>query len=151
MDLVKEYPLDGDRGTVAQWLQYSFTPNPGDANKEEWTAGAVEAGAYIVQYRVLPGAKSGNKEPISYLFEADVERKTVRGKNPAARELMAGQPAAQPPRKPQKARTKTVRRPAAKPAAPKDIPLAPLPSDADLLPPADDDARFKNDTVNPPL
>lgn len=153
MELVKEYPLDGDRGTVAQWLQFQFTANPEAGNKEEWTAGAVGASTYMVQYRVLPGPGSAVKDVISYLFEADVERQTVRGQNPAARQLMAGQPQAAKPKAKAKAPAK---KPAAKKkpkavAAPREVPLAPLPTDAELLPPADNDSQFRNDTVNPPL
>lgn len=88
--LVKNYPLDGNRGTVEKWLQYSFMANPGSGNREEWTSGAVDATTYLVQYRVLPGPRSGVKETITYLFEADVSRRTVKGSNPSSRQLMAG-------------------------------------------------------------
>ena len=156
--LVKEYPLDGDRATVAQWLQFQFMANPEAGNQEQWTAGGVDATTYLVQYQVRPGSKSSVKETISYVFEADVARKTVLGKNPAARELLGGspvKPAAKPKAKP-KAKAKPKKAAAAPrrkavPAAPKEVPLAPLPSDAELLPPADNDSGFKNDTVNPPL
>jgi len=90
IDLVKNYPLDGNRGTVAQWLQYSFTANPGDDNREEWTAGALSGASYEVQYRVVPGPQSSLPQPISYLFAADVDRQTVQGANAAAKQLLSG-------------------------------------------------------------
>jgi len=90
IDLVKSYPLDGNRGTVAQWLQYSFTANPGDDNREEWTAGALSGASYEVQYRVVPGPQSSLPQPISYLFAADADRQTVQGANAAAKQLLSG-------------------------------------------------------------
>ncbi len=90
IDLVKNYPLDGNRGTVAQWLQYSFTANPGDDNREEWTAGALSGSSYEVQYRVVPGPQSSLPQSISYLFVADAQSQTVQGANAAAKQLLAG-------------------------------------------------------------
>ncbi|HVA66639.1 MAG TPA: hypothetical protein VNK24_06915 [Elusimicrobiota bacterium] len=90
IDLVKSYPLDGNRGTVAQWLQYSFTANPGDDNREEWTAGALSGASYEVQYRVVPGPQSSLPQSISYLFAADADRQTVQGANAAAKQLLSG-------------------------------------------------------------
>ncbi|MBI5630528.1 MAG: hypothetical protein HY921_06565 [Elusimicrobia bacterium] len=155
LKLVKDYPLDGDRGSVGQWLQYSFTANPGEANKEEWTAGAVESSVYLVQYRVLPGAQGKLKEPITYLFEADLSRKTVKASNPAARELMAGMPAPAPvvaPKPAPRARAKP-RRQARRPQAKRrqGAPQLPLPSDMELLPPASEDGVPADKDVEPAL
>jgi hypothetical protein len=103
ISLVKNYPLDGERGTIGGWLQYSFASAPGSENGEKWDAGAVEESTYLVQYAVQrPGGKV--REAISYLFEADVARKTVKGKNPAARELLAGGPASKAAKAKSKAR-----------------------------------------------
>ncbi|HAM35324.1 MAG TPA: hypothetical protein DEB40_11335 [Elusimicrobia bacterium] len=160
VDLVKNYPLDGDRGTVGQWLQYSFAANPGSASTERWNAGAVEESTYLVQYEVQPPGR----ESINYLFEADVSRKTVKGKNPAARELLAGGGAvaktavSKAPAKsvrrvrqarPAKKRRKPVVRRSA-PSRPKARPLPP-PSGSDMTPPSQDDAVFRSDTVLPNL
>jgi len=147
IDLVKNFPLDGDRGTIGAWLQYSFAASPGEESTEKWDAGAVEESTYLVQYAVQP---SGQKirEAITYLFEADVARKTVRGKNPAAQKLLAG--GARPKAKPVKPKKKAVRKRAA-PTPPKEVPLLPLPSDSDLVPPAGDDSAFRSDTVQPNL
>jgi hypothetical protein len=142
--LVKGFPLDGDRGTVGRWLQYSFTASPGF--NEKWDAGAVEGSTYLVQYTVQDSGKS-MRPAITYLFEADVARRTVRGKNPAAREMLSGS----------QAPVKTVRKPRARRAAPtpaatpKQPPLLPLPSDTDLLPPSEEGASFHSDMVQPGL
>lgn len=146
IELVKGYPLDGDRGTIGQWLTYSYTANPGSDNTEEWHAGAQGAAIYTVEYRVKPGPRSAI-QPIVYVFEADLERKLVKGMNPQAHELMRGPKAAPAPKK--KPRPAPRRRPAAQrePAPPKEVPLMPLPSDTELLPPAEGDAQFKADTV----
>jgi hypothetical protein len=159
IDLVKEYPLDGDRGTVGQWLQYSFAASPGAQSEEKWDAGAYEESTYAVKYTVQPAGK----DAITYLFEADVARKTVKGMNTAARELLAGRspapgkPAAKA--RPAKARPAAPKKrtppkhsaaPAAAPA-PKAVPLLPLPSDEELTPPAEDESSFRSDTVQPNL
>ena len=144
--LVKGYPLDGGRGTVGQWLQYSFTANPGDGNKEEWTAGAVDATTMLVQYRVLPGGKAVGG-PITYLFEADASRQTVRGRNPQARQLMGGGGVSRSKKvKPAKPARKRAARRKASPAK-KKLPLLPLPSDAQLMPRADGGASLNSDIV----
>ncbi len=147
IELVKGFPLDGNRGTVGQWLTYSFTANPGSDNAEDWHAGAQAATIYTVEYSVKPGPRSALKQTIVYVFEADLERKIVRGMNPPAHELMRGPKPAAPVKK--KARPAPKRRPTAKiaPPPPKEVPLIPLPSDTELLPPAEGDSQFKSDTV----
>lgn len=142
--LVKNYPLDGERGTVERWLQFSYTADPGAGNREEWSAGAVDATTYLVEYKVLPGPGSAVKETISLLFEADTARGTVLGKNPRARELLAGgAPVSPKPARP--AGKRVARKP--KPAKPKEVPLLPLPADSELLPPGEDDSQFRQDIV----
>ncbi|MBI3553877.1 MAG: hypothetical protein HY077_15385 [Elusimicrobia bacterium] len=147
--LVKNTPLAGDRGSVGQWLSYSYNAEGG--NKEDWSAGAVEATAYAVEYKVQPGPSSKLKDAISYLFEADISRKTVQGKNQAAKLLLAGGESAPKPKKAAKTGYRRRARKAAAPAAPRDVPLAPLPADSELLPPSEDDSSFKTDTVQPGL
>lgn len=148
--LVKNYPLAGDRNSVGQWLTFEFTANPADGNKELWNAGAVDATTFAVEYHVQPGPKSALKEAVAYLFEADVSRKTVKGSNQAARQLLAGGDFS----KPKKVKKPAVRRrvrAVEPPPEPKTVPLLPLPSDSELLPPAADDSSFKTDTVQPGL
>jgi len=150
--LVKEFPLDGDRGTISQWLQYSFAATPGAQIEEKWDAGAYEESTYAVKYTVQPAGK----DAITYLFEADVTRKTVKGMNATARKLLAGRSPAQGksttkarPAKPKK-RTPP-RRGAISAPKHKAVPLLPLPSDVELTPPAEDESAFRSDTVQPNL
>lgn len=148
VELVKGYPLYGERGTIGQWLQFSFTADPANGNVEKWDAGAVEASTFLVQYTVQPGGKTIH-EAITYLFEADLIRRTVRGKNPAAVELLSGGPALQKVVKKKPAKKRRAAPPAA--VVPKQLPQLPLPSDSELAPPSEDDANFQSDTVEPNL
>ena len=148
--LVKEFPLDGDRGTVGQWLQYSFAASPGAADTEKWDAGAYEETTYAVKYTVQPTGK----DAITYLFEADVARRTVKGMNEAARQMLAGGTPAPRGRAVAKAKPAGTQKPrrvpprrAAPPPPPKEVPLLPLPSDEELAPPADEENAFRSDTV----
>jgi hypothetical protein len=130
--LVKNYPLYGDRGTVVQWLQYAFNASAGEGSKEEWTAGALDKTTYLVQYRFLPGRQTSIQEAISYLFEADTARKTVKGSNPAARELLGGAL----PSKPKRPRISIPQRQRLIPKKEKAEPRSPLkPASSELAPP----------------
>ena len=152
IDLVKEFPLDGDRGTIGQWLQYSFAATPGFPGRGKVDAGAYEESTYAVKYTVQPTGK----DAITYLFEADLARKTVKGMNPAARGLLSGR---SPTRTKSTAKARPVRpkkrtppRRVVEPApTPREVPLLPLPSDAELMPPAEDESAFRSDTVQPNL
>ncbi|MBI5241715.1 MAG: hypothetical protein HY926_14675 [Elusimicrobia bacterium] len=146
--LVKDFPLDGDRGTVGQWLQYSFAASPGAADTEKWDAGAYEETTYAVKYTAQPTGK----DAITYLFEADVARKTVKGMNEAARKMLAGGTpvrgrAAAKARPAQPRKRTPPRRAPAPPPPPKEVPLLPLPTDDELAPPADEENAFRSDTV----
>ncbi len=145
--LVKSYPLAGERSSVGQWLSYSFTANPADGNKELWTAGAIDATTYAVEYRLQPGPHSAIKESIAYIFEADITRKTVRGSNQAARQLLAGGEPAKPSgpvkvAKPSRRRFSAKRTRRTK-TQPKGVPLLALPADSELLPPAEEGPSSK--------
>lgn len=148
---VKDFPLDGDRGTVAQWLQFSYTASPG-AGQESWTASETGPDTYLVDYRFTP-ARGGDE--VHYMFEVDMDRGFVIGKNLDAKSVLAGGPkiAAEKPKpkakaKPRKpARKKAPRRPV-EDAQPKEVPLLPLPDEGALRPPAEDDGAFNSDTVN---
>ncbi|MDE2292483.1 MAG: hypothetical protein KGL53_10400, partial [Elusimicrobia bacterium] len=157
--MVKDFPLDGGRGSVAQWLQYSYSASP-DAGKEEWNASAIGGDSYLVEYHFIP-AKAGGPD-IHYLFQADMGKGFVIGKNLDAKRMLAGgspAPAAKPaPRKPAKKAVRRkprarrrVRRVVPRPrpkAEPKEVPLLPLPSEGELRPPAEDDGAFGTDTVH---
>ncbi|MCM2304096.1 MAG: hypothetical protein NDJ72_05295, partial [Elusimicrobia bacterium] len=144
IEAVKDFPLDGDRGTVGRWLQYSYTASPG-AGTEEWNASATGENTVLVEYRLVPGSSVG--KGALYLFEVDANG-IVMGKNIEARQMLAGGP---PPEAP-KARKKPAKKAPAKrrPVVeePKEVPLLPLPDSGELRPPAEDDGTFGSDTVN---
>ncbi|MEQ1918177.1 MAG: hypothetical protein ABL955_03180, partial [Elusimicrobiota bacterium] len=145
IETVKDFPLDGDRGTVGRWLQYSYTASPGSGT-EEWNASTTGDNTVLVEYRMVPGA-SGGKGAL-YLFEVDANG-IVMGKNIEARQMLAGGPPADAPKTKKKAPAKKAsqkRRVA--PEEPKEVPLLPLPDSGELRPPAEDDGSFGSDTIN---
>ena len=155
---VKDFPLDGDRGNVAQWLQFSYSADP-NVGRESWSGSEAADKVYIVEYRFIPSAR-GNE--IHYLFEVDMDRGFVIGKNLEAKNLLAGGPPAAPRAAPEKAAPRAkARKPAprrkkaakavkrtAEDITPQDVPLLPLPDEGELKPPAEDDGAFNADTVN---
>jgi hypothetical protein len=86
--LVKEFPLSGDRRSVGQWLQYSYSANPG-AGKESWSASETADKTYLVEYRFDPSSPGAPN--VHYLFEADLARGFVSGKNQEASRMLAGE------------------------------------------------------------
>jgi len=130
--LVKDFPLDGGRGTVARWLQYSHNADA-DAGKEIWSASGAGGQTYRVEYRFVPSARGGAE--IQYLFAGDMSMGLVFGKNPKAQRLLAG-------------RAPRVARKDAAGEAPKDLPALSLPNESELNSPAEDDDSFGSDTVN---
>lgn len=143
IEMVKDFPLDGERGTVGRWLQYSYTASP-DAGTEEWNASTTGEDTVLVEYRLVPPA-AGGKSAL-YLFEVDGNG-IVAGKNLEARQMLAGTPppdAPKPKKKPVKKAVK--RRPVIE--EPKEVPLMPLPDSGELRPPSEDDGQFGSDTVN---
>ncbi len=148
---VKNFPLDGERGTVAQWLQFSYSASP-DAGKESWNASETADKTYLVEYRFTPSARG---DEVHYLFEVDMGRGFVIGKNLDAKSVLAGGPrAAAKQAKPQAKRRNQVARPkktvkrAIADRPPKDVPLLPLPKAGELRPPAEDDGTFDAETDN---
>ncbi len=149
VELVKGFPLDGDRGTVGAWLQYSYSASA-DAGREVWSANAKGDDLFLVEYKVEPAPNSTNAG-VFYLFEADVARRLVMGKNPEARQMLAGAPPpveeAPKPRPKPKAKARPKARPRPVIEEPKEVPLLPLPGEGELRPPAEDDGAFGSDTV----
>ena len=146
--LVKDFPLDGDRGTVGHWLQYSYTASPG-AGTEQWNASPTADKTFLVEYRLLSGPKGGKSA--MYLFEADTERGLIVGKNLDARQMLAGSRATSV-----KAAKKVVAKKvqAVKPVkraparAPKGPTLLPLPEESQLATSHIDEDAF-GDPVSP--
>ena len=87
IDFVKQYPLDGSVANVGSWLDYAFGADA-DA-KQEWSAGKLSQGVYLVRYRVTFG-NSSKRKAIVYLFQSDPSGEMVLGDNAAARNLLSG-------------------------------------------------------------
>ncbi len=88
INLVKQYPLEGPKANVGKWLDYAFGADS-DA-KEEWSAGKLSKGVYLVRYRVTFGSSSKRKAVV-YLFQSDISGEMVLGDNGAARRLLSGE------------------------------------------------------------
>ncbi|MBI3298988.1 MAG: hypothetical protein HYZ75_12530 [Elusimicrobia bacterium] len=104
MEFVKNYRLDESRGTIGAWLQYSFL---GPETTPEWSAGAIEKDIWFVQYNVFKGAPGGRgrKPTYSFRFEVDLGKRSLKGSNPSAQEMLnTGRPRAKPTRRPAKRR-----------------------------------------------
>lgn len=138
---VKDFPLDGGRGTVGRWLQYSYTASP-DAGAEEWNASATGENTMLVEYRLVPSATGGRGA--LYLFEVAANGLVI-GKNIEARQMLAGGPSSEAP-KTKKPVKKSSRRAVRETL--KEVPLLPLPDSGELRPPAEDDGTFGSDTIN---
>ena len=153
--LAKDFPLDGGRGTVAQWLQYSYNASP-DAGSETWSASSTGDKGYLVEYRFVPTARGG--ADVHYLFAADMSLGLIYGKNLEAQRMLAGsaprltdqkpKPRAKPKAKTSRPAAKRPARRAAAAEIPREVPLMPLPDEGELKPPAEDDSAFGADTVN---
>ncbi len=158
VELVKNFPLDGGRGTVEKWLQFSYSATP-DAGQETWNATEQSDGTYLVEYRFVPNVQGAPQ--ISYLFVADPARGYVLGKNRDAHDMLAGGgPVASGVETPKRARRRKAKKPARRPRArprgaapaestPEDMPQLPLPPTQDAAPPSEGDGDFGSDTIQP--
>ncbi|MBI2789231.1 MAG: hypothetical protein HYX59_11160 [Elusimicrobia bacterium] len=144
IEAVKDFPLDGDRGTVGRWLQYSYTASPG-AGTEEWNASTTGENTVLVEYRLVPGSSVG--KGALYLFEVDGNG-IVMGKNIEARQMLAGGPPPEAPKAKKKPAKKAAYKRRVENETPKEVPLLPLPDSGELRPPAEDDGSFGSDTIN---
>lgn len=118
IEFVKNYKLDEARGSVGAYLQYAFL---GPETTPGWQAGAIEKDVWFVQYNVFKGAPGGRgaKPTYSFRFEVDLAKRTLKGVNPSAVEML------NPGGQREKPKRKTRRRPAGNSQEP-------LPGDDDL-------------------
>ncbi|MBI4371631.1 MAG: hypothetical protein HY552_04970 [Elusimicrobia bacterium] len=144
--LVQGFPLSGGRGTIAQWLQYSFNASP-NAGQESWNASGTTDRTVLVEYRFIPSVRGAR--PVHYLFETDMEQGFVVGKSLEARQMLAGGGAAVASAKPAPARARgsarASRRRTSRAGAAKSrvrARPAPLPEIERLRPPAQESGAF---------
>lgn len=126
LGIVKNYTLDGGRGTISGWFQNSFLSGHSSGIQEEWSATVLNGEVYVVQYRLL----RPRSEPIVYQFEVDNSRMALnRGVNNAAIELLRGGPQPEREASPAPPKAKKPARESRKTVKPKTLPLLPLPED----------------------
>ncbi|MBI4349655.1 MAG: hypothetical protein HY553_22660 [Elusimicrobia bacterium] len=101
IDFAKQQPVAKSRQKLGSWLTATLV-RPGD--EEEWSAGAVEATIYLVSYRYFKGGRAAKQEPMTYLFEVDLDKKAIKGRNPLAKDLLAGAAKAGPAKPAKKAK-----------------------------------------------
>lgn len=87
IEFVKNYKLDEARGTVGAYLQYAFL---GPDTTPGWQAGAIEKDVWFVQYNVFKGTPGGRgaKPTYSFRFEVDLAKRTLKGVNPSAQDML---------------------------------------------------------------
>lgn len=156
VSFVKDFPLDGGRGTVEKWLQFSYAATP-DAGREVWTPTEQPDGTSLVEYRFIPNVQGAPE--ILYLFVADPARGYVQGKNRDARDMLSGggprvvfksgRSAKAKKLAKKKSAPRRVTHRAAPPAdaVPQEPTQLPLPSESELHAPAEADGDFGSDTV----
>ena len=125
LDIVKNYKLSGNRGTIATWFANSFLSGAAGGANEEWTATPLHGDILVVQYRLL----RPKQDPMIYQFEVDAAKQDiVRGINNNAIDLLdlssGGKSASSVTAKKPAPRAKATPR---KSSRPKEVPLLPLP------------------------
>ena len=86
VDFAKKHPLPGGKGSLADWVRAKYLKQ---GDEELWDAGAVEAKIFDISYRYFKGGRGVKQEPVTYLFEVDLDKKTMKGRNGAAKQLLA--------------------------------------------------------------
>jgi hypothetical protein len=125
LEIVKNYKLSGNRGSVATWFANSFLSGAAGGANEEWTATPLHGDILVVQYRLL----RPKQDPMIYQFEVDAAKQDiVRGINNNAIELLdlSSKEKSVSAAPVKKAAPKAKAKPR-KPSRPKEVPLLPLP------------------------
>jgi hypothetical protein len=124
LEIVKNYKLSGNRGSVATWFANSFLSGAAGGANEEWTATPLHGDILVVQYRLL----RPKQDPMIYQFEVDAAKQDiVRGINNNAIDLLdlsSNSKTATARKAAPKAKAKAAPR---KPSRPREIPILPLP------------------------
>ncbi len=75
LEIVQNYPLSGQRGTLAEYLNRIYKSQLSQGYTGTWAAEALYKNTYIVKYRLT----KTRKEPIIYVFQADVAQGKLTG------------------------------------------------------------------------
>ncbi len=85
IDIVKAHRLSGSNGAVAKYFDSFYKNYVEQGYEASWAAEPLHKDTYIVKYRLV----KPRKEPIVYIFEADIKKKTISGAlNNAAMDLL---------------------------------------------------------------
>ncbi len=75
LSIVKNYPLSGNRGPLAAYLNHIYQSQLSQGYTAAWDAEALHKNTYLVKYRLT----KTRKEPIIYIFQADVAQGKLTG------------------------------------------------------------------------
>ena len=75
LEIVKNYPLSGGRGSLANYLQQIYKTQLAQGYQAAWAAEPLYKNTYVVKYRLT----KTRKEPIIYIFQVDVATQKLTG------------------------------------------------------------------------
>ena len=75
VEIVKNYPLSANRGTVASYLDRLYRTQKTQGYTASWSAEPLHKSTYIVKYRLT----KTRMEPIVYIFQVDVAQGKLTG------------------------------------------------------------------------
>ncbi len=75
LEIVQNYPLSGSRGTISRYLNRLYQTQLAQGYSGTWEAEPLHKNAYLVKYRLT----KTRKEPIIYIFQADVDTGKLTG------------------------------------------------------------------------
>ncbi len=75
LEIVQNYPLSGSRGTIHHYLTQLYQPQLAQGYVARWEAEPLHKNAYLVKYQLT----KTRKEPIIYIFQADVSTGKLTG------------------------------------------------------------------------
>lgn len=75
LEIVQNHPLSGQRGTLANYLNHIYKSQLSQGYTGTWAAEPLYKNTYIVKYRLT----KTRKEPIIYVFQADVAQGKLTG------------------------------------------------------------------------
>ncbi len=75
LEIVQNYALSGSRGTISHYLTKLYQPQLAQGYVARWEAEPLHKNAYLVKYQLT----KTRKEPIIYIFQADVSTGKLTG------------------------------------------------------------------------
>ncbi|MBI4055306.1 MAG: hypothetical protein HY402_04145 [Elusimicrobia bacterium] len=117
ISFLQNYQLPNDKRRLVALIQSLHVPENSKDFQSDWSVVLIEAQTFAVQYRLGVSKNQRSAQEFIYLFEVDMNKKSVKGLNKKANELLAGAyPAA--PKKERAQRVARKKTPQAPPPAP---------------------------------